>query len=64
MRIYDRWGELLFEAKDFAVNDIYAGWDGTFRGKYMNSGVYIWYLEVSYEDGLDASFDGSTTLIR
>lgn len=64
MRIYDRWGELVFQAEDFAVNDIYAGWDGTFRGKYMNSGVYIWYLEVSYEDGLDASFDGSTTLIR
>ncbi|MEZ4951256.1 MAG: choice-of-anchor L domain-containing protein [Saprospiraceae bacterium] len=64
MRIYDRWGELVFLARDFAVNDEYAGWDGTFRGKQMTSGVYIWYLEVSYEDGLDASFKGSTTLIR
>jgi len=62
--IYDRWGELLFEARDFEVNDPLSGWDGSFRGKPMNGGVYIWRLEVAFEDGNREVFTGSSTLIR
>ncbi len=64
-RIFDRWGELLYEDKDFYVNDTARGWDGTFRGKPMNGGVYVWYLEVEYPyDKAEATFRGQTTLIR
>jgi gliding motility-associated-like protein len=31
LRIFDRWGEVVFEKKDFAVNDASVGWDGRFR---------------------------------
>ncbi len=62
-RVYDRWGELLYEFGDFMVNDE-AGWDGTFRGEPMGTGVYIWYLEVEYLDGMTESLHGQTTLIR
>ncbi|NUO01791.1 MAG: gliding motility-associated C-terminal domain-containing protein, partial [Saprospiraceae bacterium] len=62
--IYDRWGEMLFEAQDFEVNDPLIGWDGSYRGKPMNSGVYIWRLEVVFEDGNHEVYTGSTTLIR
>ena len=40
LRIYDRWGNLVFEA-----DDIEDGWDGTFNGEPMNSGVR-WCSEV------------------
>ncbi|MBR9921960.1 MAG: T9SS type B sorting domain-containing protein [Bacteroidetes bacterium] len=63
-RVYDRWGELLYENSDFFVNDLSIGWDGQFRSQPMGSGVYIWYMEVTYEDGVTESFKGSTTLIR
>lgn len=63
-RIYDRWGELLFEDGNFTVNDSKRGWDGNFRGTPMNAGVYIWYLEVKYSDGMTQSLKGQTTLIR
>lgn len=63
-RVFDRWGELLFEDNDFAVNDINRGWDGTFRGEDATSGVYIWALTVEYEDGFEEDFKGHTTLIR
>ena len=63
-RIFDRWGEMLYEGADFAVNDLEAGWDGTFKGQDMPSGVYVWYLVVEYVDGLSESFQGETTLIR
>jgi gliding motility-associated-like protein len=63
-RIYDRWGELLFEARDFNINDPDAGWDGRFRGQPMTSGVYVWYVEAQYLDGQKGIFKGNTTLIR
>ncbi len=63
-RVYDRWGELVFEQKDFALNDVTAGWDGNFRGNPMDSGVYVWVLEVLFMDGGKEVLQGNTTLIR
>jgi gliding motility-associated-like protein len=63
-RVFDRWGELLYETGDFEVNDPLRGWDGTFRGELLNSGVYVWYLVAGYPDGSEESFQGQTTLIR
>lgn len=63
-RIFDRWGEQVFEATDFQPNDPVYGWDGTFRGEAVNAGVFIWHVEVEYIDGLKEEFKGHTTLIR
>jgi gliding motility-associated-like protein len=63
-RVYDRWGELVFELKDFAFNDDTKGWDGTFRGQDCIPGVYVWVLEVEYVDGVREVYKGNTTLIR
>jgi len=63
-RLYDRWGELLYEARDFEVNDANIGWDGSFSGKMMNGGVYLWYVDAEYADGVREVFKGQTTLIR
>jgi len=63
-RVFDRWGELIFEATDFSVNDPDIGWDGFYKGQPMNSGVFLWYLEVEYLDGAQDVFKGQTTLIR
>lgn len=63
-RLYDRWGELLYQANDFNVNDDTIGWDGTFRDKAMDPGVYVWVLEVQYLDGEKEVFKGNTTLVR
>jgi len=63
-RVYDRWGELLYEAKNFPVNDATTGWNGAFRGKDMDPGVYVWVLEVVYMDGTTEVYRGNTTLIR
>lgn len=35
LRIYNRWGELLFESNDPAI-----GWDGTYKGKEQENGMY------------------------
>ena len=63
-RVFDRWGELLYEAANFPANDPQTGWDGNFRGQPMNTGVYTWYVEVTFASGKTAAFKGHTTLLR
>ncbi len=67
-RVYDRWGELVFENNDFPINSAtgttYGGWDGTFDGKRMNPGVFVWYVEAEFEDGATEVFKGQTTLVK
>ena len=63
-QVFDRWGEKMYEAYDFTINDQAMGWDGTFKDEIMPTGTYIWYLEVEYIDGVTETFKGSTTLIR
>lgn len=64
MRVYDRWGELVYEGRDFPINDPGTGWDGTFRGDALNPGVFVWVLEVEFADGVREVYRGNTTLIR
>jgi gliding motility-associated-like protein len=63
-KVYDRWGELLYEVQGAKINDDSYGWDGKFRGEYMTSGMYVWYIEAEYIDGAKEIIKGSSTLIR
>jgi gliding motility-associated-like protein len=63
-QVFDRWGELLYQDIDIPINEPTRGWDGTFKSKDMPAGVYVWYLEAEYEDGMKESYKGETTLIR
>ncbi len=59
MRIFDRWGQLIFES-----NDINIGWDGTYKGDDVSSGVYVCVFDVeNFRSNKNRRF-GSITLIR
>ena len=63
-QVFDRWGELVFEAVNTPLNDESYGWDGTYKGQEMNGGVFVWTVEVLFEDGKVVTYRGSTVLIR
>ncbi|MCF8244854.1 MAG: choice-of-anchor L domain-containing protein [Saprospiraceae bacterium] len=63
-QVFDRWGERMYEAANFSINDPAIGWDGTFKGKDMPAGVYVWYLEVDFIDDVSVNYRGGTTLVR
>ncbi len=63
MRIYDRWGNNVFERHNFDPTDEQLGWDGNFRGKHMNPGVFVYYVEVLFEDGVVKLYKGDVTLL-
>lgn len=64
LRVFSRWGELLFEAENFAPNDVNFGWDGIFNGEKMNAGLYIFFTEIEFLDGEKVIFKGDFALIR
>ena len=45
-QIYNRWGELVFETDQNNV-----GWDGTYKGEYVQEGLYIWKLFYNTQNG-------------
>ena len=59
LRVYDRWGEMVFDT-DKAQN----GWDGTFRDKELNSGVYVYKVNIILVDGTEVKESGNLHLIR
>jgi gliding motility-associated-like protein len=60
MKIFDRWGQMLFESDKTDGR----GWDGNFKGKAMPLGVYVYLIKVSYTNGITESYQGNITLIR
>ncbi|MBK8724285.1 MAG: gliding motility-associated C-terminal domain-containing protein [Saprospiraceae bacterium] len=62
--VFDRWGNQLFRADNFAPNDPQYGWDGKFQTKSMNPGVYVYYAKVIFKDGTEQIFKGDVSLIR
>ncbi|MBL7826568.1 MAG: gliding motility-associated C-terminal domain-containing protein [Saprospiraceae bacterium] len=63
LRIYDRWGSLIYENRDFPLNEPNFGWDGTYKGDKM-FGVFTWYAKVGFIDGEEVPFEGSITVLR
>ena len=62
MRIYDRWGEVIF-----ATTEIEARWDGTYKGLKVQPGVYpyvISYEALYFPERAPITKRGSVLIIR
>ena len=57
--IYDRWGEKVFES-----NDEGQGWDGRYMGALMDPGIYVYMMNLTFNDNYTVHNKGSITLIR
>jgi len=59
LQIFDRWGELIFESFDINI-----GWDGYYKGKLCQQGVYVWKVEGKYANGRPYRKAGDITLLH
>lgn len=64
LAVYDRWGNAIYDQEDLPVNDPSAGWDGSFRDKKLDPGVYIYVIDVLFIDGSSRLYKGDVTLLR
>jgi len=62
--IFDRWGDAVFQVREFQPNDISYAWDGNVRGDKGLPAVYVWYAEIEFIDGVVEIFKGDVTLKR
>jgi len=59
MKIYNRWGELLFISDNLNI-----GWDGTFKGKDQPEGTYAFVARLTDLAGRTFTRTGSVVLLR
>ena len=64
LKVFSRWGELVFERSEFPAGNPKYGWDGTFRGKELQAGVYVWLAEIELLDGERMSAEGDVLIVR
>ena len=60
MRVFNRWGQLVFESQNPDI-----GWDGNFKNEPGPADIYVWVME--YKDNLTGKAvrkNGSVMLIR
>lgn len=63
-RIFNRYGQLIFERKNTQVNDRTQGWDGRFNGQLQPAGAYAYRVVLECFDGKLFEYKGTVTLIR
>jgi gliding motility-associated-like protein len=59
-RVFDRWGQMVYETD--VIGD---GWDGNYKGRKQDIGVYVWQAQYSLT-GINETFtsSGNVTLVR
>jgi gliding motility-associated-like protein len=64
LRIFNRWGQIVFDRSNINANDPSAGWDGTLNGKKLPSDVFVYTLEVVCENNTTLVFKGNIALVN
>ena len=59
--IFDRWGEILFESHSLTLSD---GWDGTYKGKIVANGTYVWKVIFHDINGIKHDKVGHVSILR
>lgn len=58
-RIFNRWGEMVFESRDVGYR-----WDGKFKGVPQPVGNYVWVIKAKCPDGQYMEKKGNVLLVR
>ena len=63
-RIYNRWGELIFERDNIAINDASNAWDGSYGTSTPRPDVYVYVIDAICETGEPVFIKGDVTIIK
>ena len=64
LRIFNRWGALVFEGQDLDLGDVSQGWDGTFKGEVLPPDVFAFYALIEFIDDEVILYEGDLTILK
>ena len=64
LRIFNRWGALVFEADNIPISQEIFGWDGRFKGKALAPNVFAYLIEIEFLDNVVLLYKGDITLVK
>ncbi len=66
VKIFDQHGRFLFESQDNMPGNgiLLDAWDGTFRGKPLGQGIYMYVVEITRPAGRRIILEGEVNLVR
>ncbi len=64
LRVFNRWGEVVFERNSFMANDPSAGWNGTYKGRTLSADVYVYVMVVLCFNNQTVEMKGNVTLLQ
>ena len=63
-QIFSRWGEPVHQRFGYDPQDVTAAWDGRWRGKALDVGVYAVVVQVRLVNGEEITSSGEFTIMR
>ncbi|MEM9917700.1 MAG: gliding motility-associated C-terminal domain-containing protein [Bacteroidota bacterium] len=64
LRVFNRWGALVYEASNIPLNDETLGWDGRFKSKALPPDVFAFYAVVEFIDDETVLVEGDITITK
>lgn len=63
-RVFDRWGNIVFQVINGSFNTSSSAWDGSVNNQPAPAGVYLWETEIVFPDGEKKAYKGDVTVVR
>ena len=64
LRVFNRWGQVVFEKSNVRPNEPSDGWDGPFKGEKLTPDVFVYTVDVICDNNTLLTFHGNVALIR
>lgn len=64
LRVFNRWGQVVFEKANMTPNDASIGWDGKLNGKLLTPDVFVYTVDIVCVNGATLTFKGNVALVR
>jgi len=64
LKVFNRWGQVIFERSNFNTDDRSAGWDGTYQGQPLPPDVFVYTLGTVCDNGQNLETKGNVMIVR
>jgi gliding motility-associated-like protein len=64
LKIFSRWGQMVYSKENFFANDQGAGWNGKRSGVDASTDVYVYMIDLVCENGNIITLKGDIALVR